>query len=155
VQEPFGRLELDVGVDRSVAGLRTLGAVAVLPASALLALVRPDGPGLILASLGALFGVGWIFAARRSRRRVGEAARHALVLTRDGLTLEQGEGAVDLAWREVTEVDVDEERLQVRVHRRGGDPLRIEPHFRGPTAEGLGVYALQERVDAAWAAARD
>ena len=139
---PFRTLPLDVAVVRSEALLRRTGAVVV---SAGAAWVLLASPGLRLGALAvAALGIAGMWL-RRARPQ--HAAGVALRLEPGGLALGPPD-AEPTPWAEILAIDVDEDRLTVRIDRRGAPPLHLEPSWGG-----LSVYALADAVRAARQAA--
>ncbi len=145
---PFRTLQLDRS-EGAAARLRLVAAVAAGLAALWIAVMRPPPLGWVCVAVGALASMGWLAMARRGRRRVADAARHRLVLDPDGLRLVEGDHEERVAWRDVTTVETDEERLVVcvRAHHRP-EPLRIEPRYGG-----LGAYDLERALRRALEAA--
>lgn len=151
---------------RGVAGLLAAGAVGVI-----LLVGGLGDPRLVLCSgVGALFAIGWM--ARGARRR--DPTAWLLELSPERLRLQQGPRGRTVDWARVRAVEVDEERLAVRVVV---DPLPKDRPRAGPAASssppppaadggrddgdprdlvippeygGLGVYELAGRLEAYW-----
>ena len=119
------------------ARLRMAGAVLSCLGAGTYALVSP-GPFSIALSL-AVFGATMAWWRRITAS--AERASHVvlLALAPSGLTLAP---APEIAWSEVSRVEVDEDRLVVLVHRTGGEPLVIEPVY-----DGISVYDLAALVE--------
>jgi hypothetical protein len=96
----------------------------------------------ILAVAGLVFAVVWVGLARRSVRQLASAADHYLDIGDRGLTLKAGAQSRSLAWSEVDAVEIDEDRLVVRVRVRGADSLIVEPQYGE-----LGLRELAEAIE--------
>jgi hypothetical protein len=131
------RLTLDARAERAVAGLRLAGAAAALGAAAWMLALGPGLLGGVLVGVSALAGAGWLAAAALGRRRARAPDAWSLEADEVGLRLREGAEGTTVAWAEVTRVDVDEDRLVVRLYRAAEEPVTIEPRYAG-----LSVYAL-------------
>jgi hypothetical protein len=126
--------------------LRLIGASAVLLGAAWLSWVHPSPrawASAVLASVVALYWIGASFRSRRQARTLG-----MLHLRPDALVLESDADIARVEWSRVRAIEVDEERLVVRVEREGEEPLIIEPLWRG-----VGVDELARAIDEARIAA--
>jgi hypothetical protein len=133
-----------VHAERADARLRLAGAVVCGVGALVIASLGPTLVGWIVVIIAAVAALGWTASWNAARRRTAEPRRYTLTLARASLTLDEAGRETTLAWHEVRAVDVDEDRLVVRVHRRTGDaPLLIEPRY-----EGLSVYALADALAA-------
>src|SRR5688500_14573786 len=122
---------LDVRAERSVGTLRWIAAVVVLGATVWMVLLGPS-PLCWLGIAGSwLVVIAWAFAGRAARRRAAAADRHYLALREGGLALAEGGPEIFVPWERVTGVDVDEEKLVVRVARDALPVLAIEPRYAG------------------------
>jgi hypothetical protein len=143
------RLPLDLRAERAIARLRASAALIVVLASGwLLALPYPLPRLFALAGFG--FALLWLVRAARTRRQIRGAADHYLELDREALRLREGERSERVPWSEVDSIAVDEDRLLLRVARRGGPPLEIEPRYGR-----MGLYELFEAIRGARARAAD
>jgi|SRR5687768_8394968 len=137
---------LDAGTERSVAVLRWVAAAAVLGATTWMAFLGPS-PLCWLGILGSwLVVVGWFFAGRAARRRARNPDRHYLALRAGGLALADGGPEISVPWDQVIAVEIDEEKLLVRVTRVSDPVLLIEPRYGTP------LDALREAIVRAWRA---
>jgi hypothetical protein len=142
-------LTLDVRAERSVAWLRTLGAVAALAAAVWMASLGPGAVGAVLVCIAALAGMGWLLAAAAGRRRARNPGAWSLTLDDEALRLREGAVTTEVPWTEVDLVEVDEDRLVVRVCRTTGETVWLEPRY-----PGLSVHGLADLVDTRARAAR-
>ncbi|AKF06863.1 hypothetical protein [Sandaracinus amylolyticus] len=142
---PYRTFEHDTYNERSAALLRSVGIVVVLLSVGGLALALRNWVGLLFSVAGLAACAGWVALVGRSRRRARGTV--SLRLEPDALRLADGATTIELPWSDVSDVAVDEDRLDVRITRRDGDPLRIEPMFRGAS-----VYDLADAICAAWRA---
>lgn len=119
---------------RALAGVVALGAGAWLVA---LPYALPRFFGVAGVALGAL----WIARWWRAEPRAGEA--YLELGTEDLVRHDAGRHDV-IPWREIVDVDVDEDRLVVRIERARADPILIEPRY------GLALYALRDELRLVW-----
>lgn len=96
----------------------------------------------VLALAGVVFSAIWVALARRSVRQLASADDHYLDIADRGLTLRNGAQERSLAWSEVDAVEIDEDRLVVRVRVRGADSLLVEPQYGE-----LGLRELAEAIE--------
>ncbi len=137
-------LRLDVRAERADASLRLAGAVVCGLGALTIAALEPTLVGWVVVLVASLASVGWAASYAGARRRTSVPIRYTLTLGADALALCEAGRVETLRWEAVRAVDVDEDRLVVRVHRReGGAPLVLEPRY-----EGVSVYALAELVGA-------
>ena len=148
--DPFRRLPLDVPSERAVARLRLVAALFTGLGVALLLVLRPPLFAWLCALGGAVAVLAWIVMFARARRKVARAEEHFVALGPEGVTL-SGEGARrEAPWARVYGIEVDEERLVVRVEIEDQDDLEIEPQYGG-----LGAYDLAEALERARRAASE
>lgn len=138
------------GSERSVARLRLVAAAVVGVGAVWLALLGPPPAGWLCVVGGLGASIMWLVMAFRARRRTADADRQRLVLGPDGLALVEGARERTVPWDAVDAVEIDEERLVVRVLVRGEEPVAIEPRYGG-----LGAYDLREAIRRAWDAGSD
>lgn len=145
-REPM-RYELDVRAEREAALLRAVGAVVALIAGIWL-FALPYSVPRGFAVVGFVFAVLWLVRAARIVRRTGVPAEHYLELGRDALRLREGEQLHELPWAEIASVSIDEDRLVLRIARRQGGFLEIEPRYRGVALHALGdaIRAARSRA---------
>ncbi|NOY93299.1 MAG: hypothetical protein GXP55_19100 [Deltaproteobacteria bacterium] len=136
-------LELDIQAERSVSRLRLLAATLVGSSSLAILFGSPSTFGVVVGLLGLGASVGWVVAFRRSGARVRERDCYFLQLDDRGLRLARGGEPRELAWSEVRELQVDEERLVVVLQLRDGQTLDIPPIFRG-----YGLYEIEDLLKA-------
>jgi hypothetical protein len=139
------RFELDRSGERAVSLLRLVAAGSTGAGAVWLAASGPGVVGWVVALAGGLAAVGFTAAYRKGRRRAASPERHFLLLDERGLTLAEGHDEHQIEWRDVTAVEVDEERLIVVVSRASEAPLRIEPRY-----EGVSVYDLETAIRERW-----
>jgi hypothetical protein len=142
------RFELDVRGERETAALR-LGAALLVVLASLWLLALPYPRLRLFSVAGFAFAALWLVRAARSRARTRLHAEHYLELGPDALRLCESDLVQVVPWPDVLSVEVDEDRLTVRVTRSGGPPLELEPRYRG-----LGVHALGRAVHEAMQKAR-
>lgn len=146
---PFRSFEHDVASERGVMWLRGVAALWTLVCVVWLGIVLRTWVGLAFGLVGTVIALLWAAMIARARRRV-RGGTVALRLTPEALSYDDGARTIEIAWRDVRGVDVDEERIAVRIERAEGEAELVEPLFRG-----VGVYELAEAVRAAWRASRD
>lgn len=146
MSDAFRVLPLDDRVG-DVAGLRLAAALLCVLAVIWLALTNPPLWALVAIPLGlaaAFFWVRRFLLARTSLR--GEHRGH-LDLRSDGFHRVTNEGAEVFLWGRVAAVEVDEDRVALRIELGDDD----EPVWVEPVYGGLGLYELE----AAFRAARE
>jgi hypothetical protein len=131
------RFEVDAGDQRAFARLRA--AVAVLSFFSAAALLFSRVPVAIfgVALVGLLVPLAWLRQARSARRRAARPSQHSLALYEKGLLVEDGALRSVLRWSEVTDIAIDEERLDIVLKRKDGEALRIEPRYAGVAIDEL------------------
>jgi hypothetical protein len=145
------RYEVDPAAERGLALLRTVAALAVIAAAALVvAGRRVPIPVFLAALLGLLMGPLWLVQARRARARAHEPERHFLAVHARGLWLCEGKEPTWIDFRDLSGVIVDEERLDILLVRRDGEPIRLEPRY-----PGVAIGDLMATLRNAWLAGRD
>lgn len=143
-QRPRRRFELDVAAERSTGNLRLVGAALVAACAVWIALSDPSALGWVATAVAALASVGWLVSWLRGRRRSRRAEDWYLELGDDALTLAEGAERLQVPWTDVKEVQVDEDRLIVRLDRNDGKPVEIQPRYRD-----TGLYELGEAIQRA------
>jgi hypothetical protein len=145
------RYEVDPAAERGLALLRTVAGLAVIIAAALVvAGRRVPIPVFLSALLALIMGPVWLIQARRARARAHEPERHFLAVHARGLWLCEGKEPRFIPFRELTGVIIDEERLDILLVRRDGDPIRLEPRY-----PGVAIGDLMDTLRNAWLAGRD
>jgi hypothetical protein len=137
------RYELDVRAEREAALLRGGAALLVLFAGTWL-FALPYSVPRVFAAIGFVFAALWLVRAARIGRRIQKPAEHYLELGRDALRLREGELLHELPYGEIASVSIDEDRLVLRIARRQGPTLEIEPRYRG-----VALHALCDAIRAA------
>lgn len=145
VPSPFRTFEHDVQNEAAVVLVRAVAIAGTLVSIGGLAFALPNWVGGVFAALGLAAVAGWTVMVVRGRART--RSRVALDLAPEHLRYEDGTRTSEIAWSEVEAISVDEDRLDVLVERRGAEPLRIEPLFRGAS-----VYELADAIRTAWRA---
>ena len=138
------RLELDTASERAGALLR-IGAALLVAVAATWLLALPFGVPRAFAVAGLVFAILWIARGLRATAQTRNPAEHYLELTEAALCLRAGPVSERVPWLDIAGLSLDEDRLLLRVLRRQGPPLEIEPRYRG-----LGLHALYEAIAAAW-----
>lgn len=143
---PFRTFEHDARNEAAVVLVRAVAIVGTLVSIGGLALALPTWVGGVFALLGLAAIAGWTVMVLRGRARV--RSRVSLDLAPERLRYEDGSRVSEVAWEDVESVAVDEDRLDVVVERRGAEPLRVEPFFKGAS-----VYELADAIRMAWSTA--
>ena len=134
------RYESDARAELQALRFKGIAGVVALVAGAWL-LVLPDWLPRLFGFAGCAFGALWI---RRWARGAAPPSSTYLELRDDALVRRTGDALEVVPWSDVHDVEVDEDRLEVRVERVGSDPLWIEPRY------GLALYALRDELRLAW-----
>ena len=125
------RYEVSEREQRALARVRTVSALLAFGGAATMLLGRLPVPVFLLALLGLSVSLLWLRQAQKAKRAVGGTHRDALWVHEAGLLIDEAGRTAWVPWREVEDIVVDEERLDVMVIRRGTSTLRIEPRFPG------------------------
>jgi hypothetical protein len=136
------RLMLDVREVRDRTLLRMIASLPALLGGLWLLWIADSLLLRGLALAGVVFSAIWVSLARRNIRQVASAGEHYLDIEDRGLTLRNGTQSRSLAWSEVEAVEIDEDRLAVRVRVRGADSLLVEPQYGE-----LGLRELAETIE--------
>lgn len=137
---PPRRYESDARAELQALRLKGIAGVVALGAGIWL-LVLPDWLPRTFGFAGCAFGALWI---RRWTRGAAPPSSAYLELRDDALVRRTGETVEVVPWSEVRDVEVDEDRLVVRVERAGSEPIWIEPRY------GLALYALRDELRLTW-----
>ncbi|MET0341060.1 MAG: hypothetical protein ABW252_08655 [Polyangiales bacterium] len=127
----LARYEASPSELRALARVRMVSALVAFGGAVAMLLGELPVPVFLLALLGLVLSLAWLGQARRASRAARSAHRDALTVHARGLWLEEAARNVWCSWDDVTEIEVDEERLDVLVRLRAGPPLRIEPRYPG------------------------
>jgi hypothetical protein len=146
--EVLARYEVSSSDQRALAYLRGICAVLALLGAGVMLLGKLPLPLFLVALLAVLISVAWLAQARRLVRAARVAERPALVAHARGLLLDEAGRNEWLAWADVVQIEVDEERLELVLTRRVGEPLRIEPRY-----QGVDLYQLVRTLTEVWHAA--
>lgn len=142
----MARFELDAGLARQLAWARmSAGALALVAGTWLMLL--PGGWVKAFAAASLIFGALWIRGAIRNLRE--PAVQGWLEVGPDGIERVEGGVREQLRWRELDQIVIDHDRLQLQLHRAGAAPLVIEPRYAS-----IGLDELARRLEAAQAEAR-
>lgn len=134
------RYESDARAELQALRLRGVAGIVALVAGAWL-LALPDWLPRVFGLAGCAFGVLWIV---RWKRGAAPPSSTYLELRDDALVRRTGDAVEVVPWSDVRDVEVDEDRLVVRVDRAAAEPLWIEPRY------GLALYALRDELRLAW-----
>jgi hypothetical protein len=122
--------------------LASFGAVAVL-------LGDVPIPVFLVALLGLLISLAWLGQARRSWRAAAASERPQLVVYETGFSVSDTGRNDWLAFSDVKQFEVDEERVDILVTKRDASTLRVEPRYTG-----VDIYQLVHTLDKARASAQ-
>lgn len=146
----LARFEVSAREQRVFAWVRGISALLALAGACALLLGELPLPVFAIALLALLIAAAWLGQAVRARRASSHSQQDALIVHADGLSLDELTRRAWVPWRNVERVEVDEERLEVVVIRRGAPALRIEPRY-----PGVDLYQLVRTLDDARQSAHD
>jgi hypothetical protein len=144
------RYEVDPGAERGLSRLRTASAVVASLGAVAILLGRVPIPVFLAALLALLVSVFWLAQAQKAKARARTPASHFLAIHRAGLWLGEGREPTFLPFDSVTNIEVDEERLDIVLTRRDAPPFRLEPRY-----PGVAIHALMDTLRNAWSRWRD
>jgi hypothetical protein len=139
VKPPLDVIEEPPGAGRSVGRLRLVAAASVCVASAWMLWASRGALVAWVVVAASLFAVAFWWRSFVGTERVAHLGRR-LSLTTEGIEL-AGPGGFRLDWSSVERIEIDHDRLVLRVVPRAGDVHEIEPPLGG-----VGLVALAERV---------
>jgi hypothetical protein len=142
------RFERDARGERAARRLR-VGAALLVTFAGLWLLALPFAVPRAFGVAGLVFAALWIARALRERRASQQPGEHCLELTADCLRLRDAERVQEVPWSEVESIWIDEDRLLVRVQRRSGAVLDLEPCYRGVGLQNLALAVEDARARAA------
>lgn len=131
-------LHTDRRLERQLGAFRLGAGICAMLGSLWLHWVAPGvlSWALLLTSLA--FALLW--GARFFRQQAaagGSRPSPELTLDATGIRLSAPQGPQQVPWAQISDIWIDEDRLQVLVGRHGTEPLRLEPCY-----EGLNLYTL-------------
>ncbi len=132
-----------------MAALRIAAAIVATCAAIAIVLSRPPPFAWLCVAAALAVSVFWLVNGARARRRAADAAGHRIVLSNRALTLLEGSTERSVPWDRVEALEVDEEKLVVRIDVAAEPSVVIEPRYGQ-----LGVYDLAEVLRRAWEAGR-
>ena len=138
------RLMLNVREVRDRMRLRLIASLPAFAGGLWLLWIGDNTLLRLLAGAGVVFATLWLVLARRSVRQLAHAGDHSLDIGSEGLTLKNGAQSSSWAWSDIDAVEIDEDRLAVRLRVRGAAPVAIEPHYGE-----LGLRELAEAIERA------
>lgn len=144
----LARFEVSAGDQRALAYLRGICALLALGGAFAMLLGRLSVTLFMVALLAVLLALVWLAQARRLARAARSAIRPALTAHAHGMLVEEPSRNEWLAWADVVQIEVDEERLDIVVTRRDKTTLRIEPRY-----QGVDLYRLVHTLTQAWQSA--
>jgi len=136
------RLLLDVGEVRDRITLRLLASLPAFAGGVWLIWIADDALLRVLALAGLVFAVLWVVRARKSVTQIAQAQDHYLEIGPEALALKAGSQLRSWPWSQIEAVEIDEDRLVVRLRLRGADPLSVEPEYGA-----LGLRELAEAIE--------
>lgn len=137
----LARFEADPQDQRALAVVRAVSGVVALLGSLAMLLGKLPIPLFLVALLGIAMSLVWLRQARKLWRSTAKPA----VLGVHGAGLQIGDTFIP--FEQVTAIELDPERLDVKVILSGGDTLRLEPPYRGVDIDTL-VHTLQVALGA-------
>jgi len=133
------RFELDVDNERATARLRLVAALFVFVGAGLVVVTMTHWFRWVLLVLALAATVGWTVSVARSRRKIREPEGSRLAFDEAGIHLPKA--SEPIPWSTIKSIHVDEEHLTVLIELRYGDPVKVEPQYRG-----LSVYDLADAL---------
>jgi len=127
----LARFATDPRDQRDLARVRMASALLASVAAIATFFGKLPIPAFLVALLGLVISMVWLRQARRAAASARRSAPEALVVHALGFALDEGERTHWVPWRNVLNVEVDEERLDIVVQQSDADPLRIEPRYPG------------------------
>ncbi|MFT3922513.1 MAG: hypothetical protein QM778_08265 [Myxococcales bacterium] len=142
----LARFEAEREAELSFARLRRTSAIVLAVGSLAVLLGRVPVAVFLVGALGLALSLAWLVQARRSARRARDPGATYLAVHAHGLEWADGfKAPIWVAWNTVSELDVDEEHLDVRVSLKGASPLHIEPRY-----PGVEIHELVRTLRNAW-----
>lgn len=138
------RLMLDVREVRDRMRLRSIASVPALGGGLWLLWIADNLLLRVLALAGVVFAVIWMALSRRHLTQLAHAADHYLDISPTGLTIQSGTQVRSLAWSDIAAVEIDEDRLAIRLRVTHGAAIPIEPQYGA-----LGLRELAEMIERA------
>jgi len=136
------RFEVSASEQRALSRVRMTSAVVAFLGACTMLLGKLPVPVFLLALLGLTLSVAWFAQARRMSRAARAAHRDALAVHAAGLHIDEAGRNLWCSWADVSEVSIDEERLDVVLSLRDAPPLRIEPRY-----PGVDIHELVRTLD--------
>ncbi len=149
-EQPLRRFETDPIDERRLATVRRVSAAVGAACAVLVLLSSVPFTIALVCVLALLVSLGWLAAGRAAERRALHPELFQLALYERGLLLVEGASERWVAWADVTDIHVDEDRLDIVVERASTEPLRIEPRY-----QGVEIHALMDTLRNAWRARSD
>ena len=100
----------------------------------------------VLALAGVVFAVAWMALTRRHLTQLAHAADHYLDIGPAGLTIHAGAQVRSIAWSDIAAVEIDEDRLAVRLRVQVGAAIAIEPQYGSLTLRELAEMIERART---------
>ncbi len=145
------RFEARRSEELSLARVRMTSAVLAGAASVAVLLGKVPVAVFLVGALGLAVSLAWFVQARRSAQRARGPQATFLAVHANGLGWsDPPKPPLWVAWSSVSELEVDEERLDIRVLLKAASPLHIEPRYQGVESHEL-VRTLRN----AWLRPRD
>lgn len=144
------RYDIDPRAELGLARLRTITAILALLGALAMLLGRVPVPVFIAALVAFLASAAWLSQARKARGRALNKAQFYLAVHARGIVLAEGAEPAWLPFRDISAIDIDEDRLDIVVERTTGAPVRLEPRY-----PGVAIHDLMHTLRNAWLAARD
>lgn len=135
---------LDVREVRDRMRLRSIASLPALGGGLWLLWIANNLLLRVLAIAGIVFAVIWVALTRRHLTQLAHAADHYLDISPAGLTIQSGAQVRSVAWSDIDAVEIDEDRLAVRLRVQHGSAIAIEPQYGA-----LGLRELAEMIERA------
>ncbi|MGD8859509.1 MAG: hypothetical protein PVI30_05815 [Myxococcales bacterium] len=141
------RFELDPRAERDASIVRG-AAAAILIVAGFWTLLLPFTVPRMVALAGLIFAGLWLLRAHRDAVAAQHPHEHFLELAADGLTRGEPGEVTTLPWQQLRGLELDEDRLVIRLHPAQGPPIVIEPRYHG-----IDLYDLRDLIAETWKAA--
>jgi hypothetical protein len=138
------RFEVTRADQRSLAFVRGAAALLCAVCAVGVLLARVSVPIFMTALLGLVMSFAWLAQARRAARTAATPEAHYLSVHRDGLVLADAGKLTHVAFAEVDDIALDEERLDIALTLRDRRCVRIEPRY-----PGVEIHELMRTLQAA------
>lgn len=147
----LARFEAERSEELRLARVRMASAVLAGGASLAVLLGKVPVAVFLVGALGLAVSLAWLVQARRSAQRARGPQATFLAVHSQGLWWsDPPRPPIWVAWSSVSELEVDEERLDIRLSLKAAPPLHIEPRY-----PGVEIHELVRTLRNAWLRSRD